>query len=65
VQSWCSPHLAREVQVTGEQVVLPWHVVRAILLTRDIRFSTLVPELRRFGHVLADDRNLTVLASGR
>jgi hypothetical protein len=39
--------------------------VRAILLTRDIRFSTLVPELRRFGDVLADDRNLTVLASPR
>jgi hypothetical protein len=49
----------------GEQVVLPWHAVRAILLARDISFSALVPELQRFGNVPADDQNLTVIATAR
>jgi hypothetical protein len=65
VQSWCSPQLADDVQITGERVTLPWPVVRAILVARDLRPLALVPELQRFGHVLADDDGLTVIADTR
>jgi hypothetical protein len=51
--------------MTGEQVALPWRVVRAILLARDINASDLVPELQFYGHVLADDHGLTVIARSR
>jgi hypothetical protein len=62
VHSWCSPRLASTVQLAGRRVVLPWRVVRAIQAARDIRLSALVLELQRYGHVLADDHGLTVIA---
>jgi hypothetical protein len=39
--------------------------VRAILVARDIRPHTLLPELQLYGRVLADDHGLTVIARSR
>jgi hypothetical protein len=40
-------------------------VVHAILVTRKIHPGDLMPELQRYGRVLADDQGLTVIAHAR
>jgi hypothetical protein len=52
--------VACTIQITGAGVALPWPVVHAIQVARDIRLRALVTELQRYGDVLADDDGLSV-----
>jgi hypothetical protein len=63
VQNWCPPHLAGDVQIADNRVALPWRVVRGIQTARNIGLASVVSELRRHGHVLADDLGLSVVAN--
>jgi hypothetical protein len=62
VHSSCPPHLAGDVQSTGDRVALSWRVVHAIRSARNLDLGALVSELHDYGRVLADDRGLTIIA---
>jgi hypothetical protein len=49
------------VQLSGQRIVLPWDVVRTLLLVQDARPRALLAELAQYGRLLLDDSGLTII----
>lgn len=46
----------------GPRIFISWSVVRALLISRDLRPMALISEFMQDAHIFADDRGLTLVA---
>ena len=49
------------MEMSGQRIFLPWHVVRALMIADDLRPRTVVQQLGRHGRVLVGDDGLTIV----